>query len=208
MEVFLQEFTGWTPIIHPHQVKSEEAVFLTDASVNVNLGWGSFSSKTRQWSYGMWDRQFFSAFNPSINFLELFAVVVTIVSLGGSLVNKRVHVYSDNTPTGEAVTKGTSPSKQMMMLIRIITLFCMHNSITLVPLYVEGKLNCHTDLLSHLQMPRFLQLLKDQEDMPSESWTPDHQIWQLSKGKLSNFHCMLMPTAHTKLTTMYDGTYS
>ena len=47
---FLQDFTGWMPIIYPAQVKVDKAIFYTDASANPDLGWGSFFPKTKQWS--------------------------------------------------------------------------------------------------------------------------------------------------------------
>ena len=59
-------------------VKFETKFFCTDASRNENLGCGGIWEK--EWFVMQWDEDFITRFNPSINYLELYALCVGIFS--------------------------------------------------------------------------------------------------------------------------------
>ena len=92
--VFLQEYGDSSPIpcLNPPQLE----VF-SDASASVTLGWGMWCG--RKWMSGGWDETFFHIYHPSIDFLELYAVVIAVYEWSDIMANKHVIVHSDNIPT-------------------------------------------------------------------------------------------------------------
>ena len=148
---FLTRFIGWTPIISNRQCRLSNFFIFTDALANTDLGWGSFIPKTGQFSFGQWPKDWFLAFQPSIDCLELFAVLIMIFSLRHQLQNQRVTVFTDNTPTKEAIWNRTSPSKQMMLMLRALVITAVHFNIHIIPRYVRGSENKFADLLSHFR---------------------------------------------------------
>ena len=80
---------------------SETLNFYTDSSLNKNLGYGGIFN--RRWMIGKWGSSFITEQSPSIQFLELYALVAGIVTWGNmnnqegySLRNTRVDVFCDN----------------------------------------------------------------------------------------------------------------
>ena len=55
------------------------------------------------WMHVHWEAEFFQKFNPSIDFLELFALLATVVTWVPCLTNCTVLFHSDNTLTVHAV---------------------------------------------------------------------------------------------------------
>ena len=55
-------------------------------------------------------------FNPSIDFLELYALSAGVVTWVPHLTNHTMLFHSDNTPTVHALIKKSSDSHQMMIL--------------------------------------------------------------------------------------------
>ena len=98
-KVFLQCFRGWAPIIHHKQLHLQAVELFADAAGNQNLGWGAWLPHKGYWMYGAWEQQFFEQFNPSIDFLELYAVLAAVITWAPTLVDKAVIFRSDNTPT-------------------------------------------------------------------------------------------------------------
>ena len=58
-QYFLTNFTGWTPIISNQQRRMSNISIFTDASANPNLGWGTFTPATGQFSFGQWPHDWF-----------------------------------------------------------------------------------------------------------------------------------------------------
>ena len=116
-----------------------------------------------------WDVHFMHQQQPSIDFLELFAVLVAVYTWSHHFTNKHVIVHSDNQPTVAVVNAKTSNSDSMLVLIRFLTLHCMLNNIKLTLQFVPGTSNQWADALSRLQFSRFRQLYGggvDQHTMP------------------------------------------
>ena len=61
--------------------------------------------------------KFFKKFNPSIDFLELYALLARVVAWVPHLTNCTVLFPSDNTPTVHALINKSSDSCQMMILL-------------------------------------------------------------------------------------------
>ena len=59
-----------------------------DASANPDLGWGAWYDQ--EWMCQKWDKDFLDQNKPSIDFLELYAVVVVVYAWTPKLINKSV----------------------------------------------------------------------------------------------------------------------
>ena len=116
-KLFLIHFKGWKPIIHPCIQRSQTVELFADASGNVNLGWGAWLPHVGAWMHAQWEVDFFNRFNPSINFLELYALLARVVTWVLHLTNHTVLFCSDNTPTVHALKNKSSDSHQMMILL-------------------------------------------------------------------------------------------
>ena len=150
---FIQEYGGWTNIITP---ETPVLHVFTDAATTQHLGWGAWWDM--DWMWDKWDAHFMQQHDPSIDFLELFAVLVAVYAWSPYFANKHVIVHSDNQPTVAVVNAKTSNSDSMLVLIRFLTLHCMLNNIKLTSQFVPGTSNQRADALSRLQFSRFHQL--------------------------------------------------
>ena len=112
-----------------------------DASGNSSLGWGAFLPARGLWMFQQWDKESFQQFNPSIDFLELCALLARGVTWIPHLSDKTVIFRSDNTPTMHALINKSSNSKQMLILLQYFTLFCMIHNIHIKAMHISGKKN-------------------------------------------------------------------
>ena len=68
-------------------------MIFTDASANPLLGWGAWSSTS--WMWDRWNPGFLNSFQPSIDFLELYAIVVAVFVWTPNRINKTVEIYRE-----------------------------------------------------------------------------------------------------------------
>ena len=108
--------------------------------------------------YEKWNPVWFQEYQPSIDFLELYALLARVVTLVPHLSNKSVIFRSDNSPTVHALLNKSSNSHQMLTLLRYFTLFCMVNNIHIEALHISGKKNILCDLLSQIKLQEFQQV--------------------------------------------------
>ena len=102
-----------------------------------------------------WDKNFLDQNKPSIDFLELYAVVVAVYAWTPKLINKSVEVFSDNTPTVKVINDAFSCSPNLMHLLCFLTLHCMLNKIKLTAFFIPGEKNDIADSLSRFQFTKF-----------------------------------------------------
>ena len=106
---FISTFNGWSTILDQYPV---ESVF-TDAC-NEGAG-GSFGG---DWFYFNWSQDWPDANNFHINEKEVVAVVKAAYRWTPWWRNKRIIIYSDNTVTVSALSKGTCLREAVMKCIR------------------------------------------------------------------------------------------
>ena len=157
-KLFFIHFKGWKPIIHPSVQRSQTIELFADASGNVNLGWGAWLPHMGAWMHVQWEVDFFNKFNPSIDFLELYALLARVVTWVPHLTSCTVLFHSDSTPTMHALINKSSDSCQMMILLRFLTLFCMLKNITITAKHISGKANLICDYLHHFKFQEFHQI--------------------------------------------------
>ena len=124
--------------------------FFSDASFNKKLGFGA-TFKSR-WIVGQWNESFIMNCKPSIEFLELFALTVAVLtwSREPELNNSRITVHCDNQAVVQMVNKTTSSCLQCMKLLRMLALNGINCNRRLFATYIASGANILADALSRL----------------------------------------------------------
>ena len=97
-----------------------ELNFYTDLSGTIGFGY-FFDGR---WAFREWSKDFLQNCSPSIEFLELYALCVTIFTWEDEprLVNNRVVIFCDNQAVVSMVNDTTSGCKNCMYLLRRLVL--------------------------------------------------------------------------------------
>ena len=159
---------------------ADEISFYTHSSRNKLLGCGGICGSN--WFYTQWDKQFIEQAEPSIAYLELYALTAGFLLYGHQFANQRIKVHCDNQSVVDMVNISSSSCKNCMVLIRIIVLHSMINNVRIKAVYVRSKQNGIADALSRLQMTSFRELTKNMEmkkccDCIPEQLCPMRKLW-------------------------------
>ena len=128
---------------------SEDITFYSDASTSEMLGFGCILNSN--WIQGFQDANFIRTQRPSIEFLELYALAVGILTWGSShpeLKNNRITVFCDNEAIVHVMNGTTSSCANCMTLLRLIVLDGLINNRHLTAKYVKLSQNGLADSLS------------------------------------------------------------
>ena len=151
----------------------------TDSAKKEGLGCGGYHNE--QWFIAQWEDEFIKL-NPSINYLELFAVAVAVVNWIGNYRNKKVTLFCDNMSVVHMVNNNSSKCRNCMVLIRIIVLHCMIFNVKLSAKHVMGKFNIYADLLSRMKYDEFRKISKRNGVTFANKPTPMPEIlWPMDK---------------------------
>ena len=137
-------------------VSAMELKFASDASRNPELGYRAIFKNV--WISGLWEPGFVEQCNPSIEYLELYALTVAIFLWIPLLSNKRVILFCDNEAVVYNVNASSASSSNSMFLIRAITLKCLRHNVRIFMRHVRGKMNVLPDLLSRNRLDKFWEL--------------------------------------------------
>ena len=158
-------------------VTAQTRQFYSDASANPNLGYGAVFDN--QWLFNQWEPGFVETFNPSIEYLELFALTAAVLTWGYQLKNRRIIVFCDNASVVSMVNSTSSTCKNCMHLIRLLVLSGLVDNRRVFARHVRGLDNKLADSLSRLDFSRFWR-----EAPHSMSKLPDKtspMVWPASK---------------------------
>ena len=120
----------------------------------------------------------FDVLNPFIDFLELYALLVEVVTWAPILIDHVILFRSNNTPAVYTLINKASSSDNMMLLIQYITLFCRTHNIKILAKHIEGTNNKFCDPLSQFKFQEF-HVTKPENTRESPS-IPDNWINLLS----------------------------
>ena len=148
----------------------------SDASRNFELGYGAYCGP--EWSFGQWDHKFMTTHEPSIEYLELYAVTVAILNWIKLFKNKRVCLFCDNEAVVHMINNSASKCKHCMVLLRLIVTEGMTHNVRITAKHVGTKVNAKADALSRLDFKRFWKLAVGMNENPTP--TPA-EIWPMSK---------------------------
>ena len=155
-------------------LKPTDIDMYSDASRNFDLGFGAYCGT--EWTFGQWNLTFMKLNEPSIEYLELFAVaVLNWIKL---FRNNRICLHCDNEAVVFMINSNTSKCKHCMKIIRLIVLECMVYNVRVTALHIRTKANGKADALSRLDFKRFRKLGKNMNELPSQI---PREIWPMEK---------------------------
>lgn len=165
------------------EVTADELNWYCDSTANARLGFGCYYDG--RYAYATWDMSepgLIERYNPSINFLELYAIVVSVELWGHLISNRRVVIFSDNESAVHMVNNSSSSCQFCMKLIRNLTLTSLRFNTRVFLKHIPGKYNILSDSLSRGNLKRFFKhvprttLKKQAEILPAAVW-PIRNEW-------------------------------
>ena len=154
--------------------------FHTDASGNNQLGAGGHCGPN--WFKLQWDETYFSHFNPSIDYLELYAVTVGIKLWLKLFKNRRITIFCDNLGVVHMINNNSSTCARCMVLIRIIVLESMTCNACVFADHVPTRKNKFADMLSRLKYQDFwAEAAKDNKKFNNEPEQLPVELWPMTK---------------------------
>ena len=158
----------------------EELRFYNDASKNLNLGFGCIFKNF--YTFSRWEKGFIQEKNPSIEYLELYALCIGVFTWAEHLQNLHFAIYCDNQAVQSMVNSTTAGGKNCMALIRLLVLKSIQYNFRIKVFYVKSKDNDLADALSRLDFDKFEPLRhkagihKFPCKLPEEIYPPS-RIW-------------------------------
>ena len=149
---------------------SDEVFFYTDASRNSNFGCGGVCGTS--YYIMQWEEDLIEDYNPSINFLELYALTVGFMLWGERFRNRKITVFCDNQSVLHMVNNNSSKCKRSMLLIRLLIIHAMKCNVKLSVKYVESKRNAYADYLSRMKYGSFRKLARQEQRVFEKFNTP------------------------------------
>ena len=98
-----------------HVLVANDLRWYTDSAKGTNLGTGGICG--RFWFSVMWESGFIEKFDPSIGFLELYGVAVSVLNWLHLFPGQRLILFCDNTSVVHMINNVTSKCKFCMKLI-------------------------------------------------------------------------------------------
>ena len=161
-------------------IQADHLFFYMDSSANLELGCGAIFQK--QWLFGQWEPDFVKSCNPSIAYLELFAICVVVHAWQDQLHNLRFMLFCDNQSVVNMINQTTSKCRNCMHLIRKLTLLSLCINARIFATYVSTHDNYLADYLSRLKIRKFKQKLHDLGLVVNDQPTPmPEEFWPISK---------------------------
>ena len=153
--------------------------FWTDASLSHKLGMGAVFNNN--WLVQKWGSEFIRTQKPSIEFLELYALTVGILTWSTKLQNMRIIIFCDNEAVIQMVNNMTSKCPKCMKLIRLLALDGMISNRRVFVRYISSKSNILADSLSRMKFKTFWKnapptINKFPDTIHKEIW-PIEKIW-------------------------------
>ena len=153
--------------------------FYSDLSGRIGMG----AVFDNHWINALWGQDFLTQCNPSMQFLELYALVTAVFMWQDRLVNSRFQVFCDNIGAKDAVNNSSSSCAKCMNLIRLLVQNNMKYNRQIFVVYVKSKSNVLADALSRADFHRFWEhvppMMMDKPDaIPVEIWSPE-KIWNM-----------------------------
>ena len=163
-----------------NELSSEHLFFFTDASKGESKGFGCVFGK--HWTWGFWEKDYIKDYDPSIAYMELFALCMGIFVWADELRDVRIQIFCDNQSAVQMVNKLTSKCRNCMVLLRKLMLNNLQFNRRVFVSFVDTKSNFLADSLSRGQWNHFrklscnLQMDEKAEELLSELW-PASKLW-------------------------------
>lgn len=131
---------------------------LTDASSSIGYG-GTWGTK---WFVGTWP----AGCKANIAILELFPIVVGLVSAKSYIKDTVIRVFTDNNALVHVLNKLYSKDAGIRKLMRPLVALCLENNLFIRAKHIAGADNVGPDLLSRGKMEEFLEKFPAMDRQP------------------------------------------
>ena len=162
---FLESWNGRSFLMSPRWLPNSVLRLFTDSSGSI--GYGAYFQG--HWFNGRWPQH---VLHRSIQWKELFPIVLAAATWGPQWSTKRILFLSDNEAVVAALSSGTSHSPDIMSLIRTLHFCAAKHNFTASAKHVPGTHNSIADALSRFHMQVFRQLAPEADLLP----TPPAQL--------------------------------
>ena len=160
---------------------ADEIDMYSDASGRIGLG----AVCGCNWMTQTWPKEFLDKNKPSIEYLELYAVVAGVLRWIYQFKNRRIILFCDNKSVVDMINQTTTSCKNCMVLIRILVLKGLLENVRIFARHIEGKKNVLSDNLSRDRIDLFKRTCSKQgrkiaifpTDVPEAIW-PIEKIWK------------------------------
>ena len=125
----------------------------SNAAKRVGLGYGGICQNS--WMFGKWTDAFLNEKDPSIEYLELYALVGMVMNLIHHFCNRRIILFCDNQAVVHMVNNTSSSCKNCIVLIRKLVLNSLCDNVCIFARYVRSWDNTASDLLSCQKLSDF-----------------------------------------------------
>ena len=125
----------------------------TDAVKSANCGAGGVCHN--QWFFVGWTQKFLIQKDPSIEYLELYAVTAGVLLLLHKYPDHKIVLFCNNQSVVTMINSNTSSCRNCMLLLRIIVLHSLKTNTLVRAKYVKSKLNSRADAISRRRFDLF-----------------------------------------------------
>lgn len=157
---FAQQWNGRSFFLSPKWIPSTSLQLFTDSSGTI--GYGAYYQD--HWFQGKWKH---GEFNQSIQWKELYPIVLAAATWGHHWSSKRILFLSDNQAVVSILQSGTSRSPEIMSLVRCLHLCAAKHNFSHTAKHVPGVSNSIADALSRFNMQVFRQLAPEADLLPT-----------------------------------------
>ena len=186
---FLDELSPEThrtiPFMVRRNIDARDIQFLADSSGSHCLGLGCCFGD--RWAQGFWSETtlFSNGYVPNIALLELLAITIAFEMWAPEFPACTITLRSDNRNTCDWLASKRSDIPAAMDLIRHITKKCLLFQIFIKPVWIKGKNNRKSDLISRNRLKELFKenpLMKPvPEKLPTTLWPPSWSIEQMQQ---------------------------
>ena len=175
--IFCRSFMDFTAV-----TSADEIDMYSDATTNPKLGFGATCGSS--FMYSPWNESFIRKNKPSIQYLELFAVVAGVLAWIHRFKNRRIILFCDNKSVVDMINANSTSCKKCMTLIRILVMKGLIENVRIFCKHVKSKDNLYADQLSRLEIMSFRRDSKRKFEafptkIPEAIW-PMEKIWYTS----------------------------
>ena len=161
-------------------LNAEVLDWYTDSAKGKLLGFGGVHGQ--HWFFGQWEVGYIDRYDPSIEYLELYAVCVSIYLWTNSIKDKRIVLFCDNQAVVNIINNSSARCKNCMKLIRLIMSRYMLFNCRVFARWVRGSSNSRVDLLSRQKISQFKQItcnaqIDDYPESLLQALWPASKIW-------------------------------
>ena len=162
------------------EITSQELDFMTDAAAGRSLGTGAVFGK--MWTWSKWPVGFIDKCRPSIEFLELYALVTAVFIWSDQLSNMRSSIFCDNMAVVNMINSNVSSCKHCMYLLRLFVLRCLRYNMRISAKHIFSKNNILADVLSRQRLDIFKRIAPQMEKYPKcmpDNLYPVQKVWNV-----------------------------